>query len=112
MELKRLRNLTKKTQEEVAKDLNLQKQTYQNYELEKRQPDIDTLIRLSDYYHVTIDELVGHKLPYLINKNLSQEKRQLIEMIKTLTEEETLIALGWVAKLTNKPIEEVMKKIK
>lgn len=85
MELKKFRQITKKTQEEVAKELNLQKQTYQNYELAKREPDNAMLVKLADYFHVTIDELLGHEVPYTLNRvEFSQEQLELIEQIKSL----------------------------
>ena len=55
--LKELRG--KKTQEELAKEWNITQRTYSNYETGKRQPNIDMLIFIADYYHTSIDYLVG-----------------------------------------------------
>lgn len=60
MNLKDIRQQTGKTQEIVAKDLGMKKQTYQNYELEKREPGIDTLIKIADYFRVSVDDIIGH----------------------------------------------------
>ena len=38
---------------------SIQKQTYQNYELCTREPKLDILIRIADFYKVSIDYLVG-----------------------------------------------------
>ena len=57
--LKELRKQLGKTQEEVAKDLNITQSTYSNYENGLRQPNIEMLIDLADYYKVPIDILVG-----------------------------------------------------
>lgn len=57
----RLRFLRKKaqlTQEEVAKHLNIERQTYCNYENETRTPPLEMIILLADFYGVTIDYLV------------------------------------------------------
>lgn len=62
----RLRCLRKKaqlTQEEVAKQLNIERQTYCNYENDARTPPLETIIRLADFYHVTVDDLVREKVP-------------------------------------------------
>lgn len=32
-------------------------------------------------------------------------------MVKNLSEDETLIAIGFLAKLSNKPVDEVLKKV-
>lgn len=113
MNIKNLRKQINKTQEEVAKDLNLQKQTFQNYELGKRKPDIETLIKIADYFNVSLDYLCGRQNKNLIfADSLSDKKKELISMIKDLNDDETLIAIGFVAKLANKPIDEVMQKIK
>ena len=83
--LKKLRREINKTQAEVAEELSLQKQTYQNYELDKRQPDILMLKKLADYFHTSVDYIVGHEVPYLINKShFSYEQLSILEEIKTL----------------------------
>lgn len=108
-----LRNSKDLSQRQIAKDLGITDKAYWSYENGRTEPNIETLIKLADYFDVSLDYLCGRPNKNLVFVDgLSQEKRQLIEIIKTLTEEETLIALGWVAKLTNKPIEEVMKKIR
>lgn len=87
MNLKNIRCNLKKTQEEVSKDLNMQKQTYQNYELGKRQPDFETLIKLADYFHTTVDALLGHEVPYLLDKSiLSEKQRNLLNLIVSLND--------------------------
>lgn len=57
--LKELRKKNGKTQEEVAKDLNLSQQTYSNYENGTRLPNIDIIIDIANYYNISIDILVG-----------------------------------------------------
>ena len=59
MNLKALRKIEKKTQKEIAKLLNVAESTYNGYELETSEPNIQTLIKLADYYNVTLDYLVG-----------------------------------------------------
>ena len=90
MKLKEIRLNHGKTQQEIAKDLNLTQNTYSNYEKEKTTPDIQTLIKLADYFHVTIDYLVEHEVPYLIDKSAWPEsKRELLNMIAELDDFES-----------------------
>lgn len=58
--LKYYRTLNDYTQKALAQILNISRQAYSNYELGKRDPDIDTLVRLCKLYHITLDELVIH----------------------------------------------------
>ncbi|MCH2230493.1 MAG: helix-turn-helix domain-containing protein [Crocinitomicaceae bacterium] len=56
--LKLLRNRLRKSQEEVAKELGLTRSSYSGYENNVAQPNLDSLILLSDYFKVSIDDLV------------------------------------------------------
>lgn len=57
--LKECRRKFKKTQKDMAKFLNLSERAYQHYELGDHSPQLDTLIKLADYFNVSIDYLVG-----------------------------------------------------
>lgn len=57
--LKRLREERRLTQKEIATHLHKSVQAYSQYELGKREPDIDTLIKLADYYQLSLDNLIG-----------------------------------------------------
>lgn len=64
--LERLRELRLKnnyTLEEVAKKLNLKNQYVSNYELGKRRPDYETLLKFANLYHVSVDYLLGNESP-------------------------------------------------
>ncbi|ACL75917.1 helix-turn-helix domain-containing protein [Ruminiclostridium cellulolyticum] len=57
--LKYLRNVHNKTQQDIAEILKISRQAYTHYESNKREPDIKTLVKLADYYMVSLDMLVG-----------------------------------------------------
>lgn len=57
--LKEQRKKKNKTQTEVAKVLNVSQRVYSNYEKGEREPSIDTLINMADYFGIPIDLLVG-----------------------------------------------------
>lgn len=59
MRLKELRKQRKLNQQAVADVLNCSQAVYSRYESGDREPPLETLIRLADYYQVSLDELVG-----------------------------------------------------
>lgn len=59
MKLKELRLQSKKTQADIANYLKMSTTGYNGYEKENREPNIETLIKLADFYNVTLDYLVG-----------------------------------------------------
>lgn len=60
--LKIVRKRKKMSQEEVASALGLTRSTYSGYENGVAQPSIESLILISDFYNVPIDELVKKDL--------------------------------------------------
>lgn len=62
LKLNRIRNLREDnelTQREIAEKLYIAKKTYERYENNERIPPIDFMIRLADFYNVSIDYLCG-----------------------------------------------------
>ena len=47
------------TQEQIAKVLNVKQNTYSQYEIGVSNYPIDVLIKLADYYGVSVDYLLG-----------------------------------------------------
>lgn len=60
--LKRLRIAKGFTIQQTADALGLPRNTYKCWELGTRQPSIEALCRIADYYHVTVDVVVDHML--------------------------------------------------
>ena len=57
--LKECRKNMNKTQKDVATYLGITERGYQNYEIGKREPNIETLNRLAGYLKTSVDYLVG-----------------------------------------------------
>ena len=57
--VRNLREDNDKLQVELANYLNVKQTTYSKYELGKINIPVDVLIKLSDFYDVSIDYLVG-----------------------------------------------------
>lgn len=113
MKFKELRLNANLTQEELAKNINLSRDTYKNYEQGRTEPNIQTLITIANYYNVSLDYLCERQnKDLLFIDSLSENKKSLINMIKDLNEEETLIAIGWIARLTNKSANDIIQNLK
>ena len=56
--IKQIRQAKNLTQATVAKALNVSRQTISSWETGNSYPDIDSLIRLSDYYQLSLDTLI------------------------------------------------------
>ncbi|WP_278228469.1 helix-turn-helix domain-containing protein [Lactococcus lactis] len=59
--LKELRKEKGLTQQKVADSLNISQPNYRRWEVGERSPSGETLIKLADYFDVSIDYLVGRK---------------------------------------------------
>lgn len=58
MRLKDLRKSKGISQEQAAHDLGLSLRGYQNYEYGQREPNIEMILKLAEYYNVTTDYLL------------------------------------------------------
>ena len=57
--MKLLREQHNLSQTDLAKILNISRQSYNFYENEKRDPDTAMLIRIADFFNVSLDYLLG-----------------------------------------------------
>lgn len=60
--LRALRTAAGLTQKQIADELNVCRQTYSSYETGTRSPANETLLRLSKYFNVTVDQLLKENL--------------------------------------------------
>lgn len=61
LRIKELRESRKIKQKEMAEILQVPNNTYNQWENEKRQPDHDMLVRIAEYFGVTVDYLLGRE---------------------------------------------------
>ena len=59
MRIRELRKARRITQMKMALDLDMSQNTISRYESGEREPGIAELIRIADYFRVSIDYLVG-----------------------------------------------------
>lgn len=57
--LAKLRDSRNLSQKEVAKEFGVVVRAYQRYEYGEREPQLSVLIRMADFYGVSIDYLAG-----------------------------------------------------
>lgn len=97
MNLKYLRLKNNMTQEEVAKKINKSAVAYGYYEAGRNEPDLKSLIILADLYHTTVDNIIEHKVPYLLDKStLTSEQREIVELVPQLNYEECKLMLAYL----------------
>ena len=100
MRLKEIRKQNNYTQQQIANQLQISQVTYCNYELENREPDINTLIKLANLYHTTIDELVGRNTDMINLNTLEPEISTLIKKIIKMNETQKAQTINFVGALT------------
>lgn len=72
-ELRKENNITMK---QLGEHLGLGESTISQYETGKREPDLKTLLKISEYFHVSVDYLLGHVSEpwfYLDNERILRE---------------------------------------
>lgn len=113
--LKEYRLKEGKTQKDMAEILKISRSTYNNYEQNIADPNIETLIKLADYFHTTVDALVDHQVPYLLDRStLSNEQNILLDDLITLDREQCLMASAYIEglKVGKAKREETISRLK
>ncbi len=81
MNLKILRESAKISQADVAKILGITQSNYSRYELGTATPTLPNLLKLADFYNVTLDYLVGRPYSNDIGYYSSEDKETLITFL-------------------------------
>lgn len=87
--LKALRLERGKIQKEVALELELSETGYSAYENDLRMPGLKTLIKIADYYNVSIDYLLGRDDKIYIDYQVM--KKHIHELKKAIKEMEDYV---------------------
>lgn len=116
MKIKELRIKSGRTQKETAQLLGFGNVTYYGYEKGKRQPDIETLKKIADYYEVSLDYLCEHETKNGLNiGQLSKEQKQAIKLLLELNNDELYQVIGYIKGISEKQLtleEKVIKILK
>jgi hypothetical protein len=87
--LKNLRHTHHYTQQDLADYLGIARGTYAHYEINRREPDIETLKKIAVFYHVSIDyllELTNNPSPITKEKTPSHQE-EVLQDLKDITPE-------------------------
>ena len=60
--LKELRKTENLTQQQISEKLNIPRVNYTRYENDAVRPDYETLIKIADFYEISLDELFGRNI--------------------------------------------------
>src|SRR5688500_12004021 len=67
--LKLLRKRKGVSQEEIAVDLGLTRSSYSGYENGVAEPNLETIIKISEYYNISLDKLIKRELSKISEKD-------------------------------------------
>lgn len=84
--LKEIREAKKISQQKLAMDLNISQASISKYEMGSAEPDINSIISISEYFGVTTDYLLGNsdlKIP-ITQSNLSEDEITLLANYRKL----------------------------
>ena len=89
-----LRKERKLSQRELAKELNIGNSTLAMYELEKREPDFNTLQKIADYFDVSTDYLLGRTDIKKSELDNEEEEKDIEKAIDELLQQNGLMLCG------------------
>lgn len=100
--IKELRKKKNITIAEAAKALGVAPRTYSSYEAEEREPNIETINRIADYYNVSVDYLFGREPQPnpLAMLNISVNDKKFIEIYTGLSDTHKQIFVDTMIKLS------------
>ncbi|ANZ57710.1 hypothetical protein BGL34_04045 [Fructilactobacillus lindneri] len=75
-QLKKYRQKQKITQEMLSNHLHVSRKTISNWETGRSTPDYETLLAVSDFFNVSIDELLGNDIKQTDEFNFTSQNRK------------------------------------
>ena len=91
--IRKQRNLTQKA---TAEKLGIPARTYSSYENGDREPNIEMLIKLADFFNVTADELIGHTAEQQLFDNARIEKPYYVRLFEAMSEMDKAKSVGYM----------------
>ena len=86
-QLRKLRRQKDWTQKQLSEYLHVSKSTITMWELGQRDPDTAMLLKLADFYGVTVDYLLGREITTSTQQALISETIRQIESLNQLKEQ-------------------------
>ena len=104
MRLREIRKLSGLTMKELGIRIGVSESAISQYETGKRQPDYETLLKIADYFGVSVDYLLGKD-----EKAEDSELQEYLEQLKTREEMRMLFKLA--ADATKEDVEQAVRII-
>lgn len=103
MKLKELRKSKGISQEQAANALGISVRAYQNYEYAQREPNIEMILKLADFYNVSTDYLLGREpqTDPIAMLNVHSSEKSMIEKYTSLPPEVRQILLDVLIQLAD-----------
>lgn len=88
--MKKLRKLHNLSQQKLADILHISQQSVYKYENDITSPDLETLIRMADFFNTSVDYIIGHtdishKVEPVTDTMLNQDETQLLTAYRKLS---------------------------
>lgn len=98
VELRYAKNVTKT---EVAKHLGITRQAYSNYEMDLRKPNMDILMKLADYFGVSVDDIIDYSsknsnVVYLAPPEYTGLLKEVYDVFSQLPESRQKLFIKWM----------------
>ena len=97
MKLKEIQKKSGYTREEVANKVGIKKSNYDNYLNGRNEPTIEILIKLANFFNVTLDELCGRTFYNKINT----KQQELLNKTEALSDNDIDKIIGYADSLRN-----------
>lgn len=113
--LRTIRVQRKKTQSDIAKLTGFNQTYVSKWENGEREPDIATLIKLANYFNVSLDELVGNQTASkesTIEADLSPAKKEVIEKLLACNDRICDRVSAYIDVLNDRELAEDVSKFK
>ncbi len=96
--LKFLRTKNNISQQQLADIIGVTQQSINKYENHKVEPDIQTLIKLAEYFNTSVDYLIGHTnidhvIEPIVRYDLNKEEAVLIDKYRKLSKKQKNLVL-------------------
>lgn len=110
--LKELRKKRQLTQEELANQLSVKKHCLSDWEIERSDPNIESLKTIADYFDFSIQKLL--EMPLLIQPQISFDKQQLYIKLEpqNALEEKLFLKLEGYNSIQLHKVESIIQMIK
>ena len=102
--LKNLRKNKDFSAEEIANYNNIPIRTYRNYENQKTEMPYETLFKLSDYFGCSVDYLLGHQSPNIVQlDSFTPKQQEVLSLIKQMNADQVLEVVGYCHRVLQIP---------